>query len=291
MLEGGFVRVYRSILKWEWYDDANTMRVFLHLILTANWKPKKWHGKVVQRGQRVYSESKLAKELRLSRQEVRTAVAHLISTGEVTKSTTPKYSMVTVKNYDAYQQLTNCQPSINQVPPQKSTNRATKCEQYSNPHESLENQDCFDKHQPTEQPTANQVCTQKSTTIEEIKKEESNKRDKGQDIDIMRGAEKISPPRRQRKIFIKIILNDKSLYPVYEDQIPHWKELYPAVNVEQELRNMAGWCEDNPQRRKTRNGVAKFIGHWLKKTQDRGGNNGYGEKPSSGDNWKGIPRL
>jgi hypothetical protein len=41
VLESGFVRIYRSLLNWEWYDDANTMRVFLHLILTAQLGAKK----------------------------------------------------------------------------------------------------------------------------------------------------------------------------------------------------------------------------------------------------------
>lgn len=96
--------------------------------------------------------------------------------------------------------------------------------------------------------------------------------------DIMSEAAEAAP---DRKVFISLILNDKSLYPVYEDQIPHWKQLYPAVNVEQELRKMAGWCETNVQNRKTKTGINKFINRWLAKTQDRGGNNGFGEKSFS----------
>jgi biotin operon repressor len=120
VLESGFVRIYRSLLNWEWYDDANTMRVFLHLILTANWEPKKWHGITIERGQRVYSRSKLAAELKMSEQSVRTAINHLISTGEVTNDSTREYSIVTIKNYELYQQstseLTNDQPTSNQRP-------------------------------------------------------------------------------------------------------------------------------------------------------------------------------
>ena len=120
MLEGGFVRVYRSILKWEWYDDINTKTVFLHLILTANYEPKKWHGKVIQRGQRVYSRAKLAAELKMSERNVRTAVKHLISTGEVTSEGMSQYSIITIKNYDLYQQatgeVTSDRPATDQRP-------------------------------------------------------------------------------------------------------------------------------------------------------------------------------
>lgn len=122
MLESGFVRIYRSFLNWEWYDDANTMRVFLHLILTANWEPKKWRGTIIQRGQRAYSAQKLAAELHVSRQVIRTAINHLISTGEVTNESTPEYSVITIKNYDLYQHPTNDSTNEQPTPNQRATN-------------------------------------------------------------------------------------------------------------------------------------------------------------------------
>lgn len=107
MLESGYIRLYRSFLTWEWYTDSNTKDLFLHLILTANWEPKRWRGITVERGQRVYSRASLAREMRLSERSVRTSLNHLISTGEVTNQTTPQYSIITIKNYDLYQQATN----------------------------------------------------------------------------------------------------------------------------------------------------------------------------------------
>ena len=50
----------------------------------------------------------------------------------------------------------------------------------------------------------------------------------------------------------------------------------------QELRKMRGWCEANPKKRKTKNGVKRFINAWLAKEQDRGGSRGNQSKPSSG---------
>jgi len=103
MLESGFIRIYRSMLKWEWYDDTNTKAVFLHLILTANWEPKKWRGKVIQRGQRVASYASLSSELKISVKKVRTALNHLKQTGEVAILSTHEYSVITIKNYEIYQ--------------------------------------------------------------------------------------------------------------------------------------------------------------------------------------------
>nr|WP_303998339.1 DUF4373 domain-containing protein [Ruminococcus bromii] len=80
-------------------------------------------------------------------------------------------------------------------------------------------------------------------------------------------------------IFIALPLNDKSNYSVSKSDVQHYKILYPAVDVEQQLRSMLGWLEANPSRRKTRTGIKGFITKWLNKVQDRGGV-GYGFNPS-----------
>ena len=38
----GWIKIHRQILEWEWYSDTNTFRVFLHLLLKANHKEKKY---------------------------------------------------------------------------------------------------------------------------------------------------------------------------------------------------------------------------------------------------------
>ena len=69
----------------------------------------------------------------------------------------------------------------------------------------------------------------------------------------------------------QIILNDKSLYPITQADVDKWAGLYPAVDILSELRKMAGWCDANPQKRKTKGGIQRFINGWLAKEQDRGG--------------------
>lgn len=99
----GFVKLDRGILDWEWYEDAYTARLFFHCILKANWKAGNWKGQPYERGQFITSLPSLAKELGCSERNVRTALKHLISTGEVTSKATNKYRIITVCNYDKYQ--------------------------------------------------------------------------------------------------------------------------------------------------------------------------------------------
>ena len=96
MLEGGFILLHRSILRWEWYGDLNTARLFIHLLLTVNYEPQRWQGIAVERGQRVASLAKLADETGLTVKQVRTALEHLKRTGEVTHKATSKYGLFTV---------------------------------------------------------------------------------------------------------------------------------------------------------------------------------------------------
>ena len=82
---------------------------------------------------------------------------------------------------------------------------------------------------------------------------------------------------------ISIILNDKTFFEVFPEDYNRWCELYPAVNVMQELRKMSSWSTDNPKRRKTKSGIRRFINAWLSKEQDKGGQYRYQGGSSSGN--------
>lgn len=72
-------------------------------------------------------------------------------------------------------------------------------------------------------------------------------------------------------VVVQIPLIGKKTFSVSQKLVDYWSSLYPAVNVPQELRKMAGWCEANPGRRKTSSGIKRFITAWLGKEQDKGG--------------------
>ena len=117
MSGNGFVKIYRQMTSWEWYTDANTMRLFMHLLLTVNYKPERWRGIEVPRGARCASIRILSKELKLSERSVRTAVAHLKETGEINVETkTGEYSIITVCNFDGYQKNDTLNDTLTDTP-------------------------------------------------------------------------------------------------------------------------------------------------------------------------------
>jgi len=99
----GWVKLHRQLLDWEWYNDVNTTRVFLHLLLVANHKDNNWRGIEIKRGQRLTSISSLASETHLSIKNIRTSIKRLKSTNEVASYSTAQHTVFTMVNYDLYQ--------------------------------------------------------------------------------------------------------------------------------------------------------------------------------------------
>jgi hypothetical protein len=98
----GWIQIHRKIRDWEWYDDANTMRVFIHCLVSANWRAKIWRGLEIERGSFFSSYEKIGEELKLSKQQVRTSLKKLKSTQEITLKATHNGLLVTVSNYASY---------------------------------------------------------------------------------------------------------------------------------------------------------------------------------------------
>lgn len=110
-----WIKLYRKFTEWEWYRDTGCKVVFLHLLLTANWKPRKWQGIVIDVGEVVTSRANLAEEVDLSVQQIRTALKKLSESGVITTETTSKYTIIHINNYEKYQEKPKKQPTINQA--------------------------------------------------------------------------------------------------------------------------------------------------------------------------------
>lgn len=127
----GFIKLYRSMLEWEWYGDINVKILFLHLLLKSNYEPKKWQGIEIERGQFVTSIKNLSSEVGLSEQQIKTALKKLQKTGEIELKTTNKYTLINVVNFNKFQcigfednkQITDKQQTnSNQITNEQQTN-------------------------------------------------------------------------------------------------------------------------------------------------------------------------
>ena len=81
----GFIKLHRKFLNWQWYTEPNVMRVFLHLLLKATFKEFKWKEENISKGQVVVGRKKLERS------------------GEITVKSTNKYSVITIRKWDFFQ--------------------------------------------------------------------------------------------------------------------------------------------------------------------------------------------
>ena len=126
----GYIKLHRKFRKWEWYDDANVMRVFLHLLLNATWTETEYRGEKLMPGDVIFSRKKYAKELKLSEQATRTATNKLKETGEIsTIKTTNRFTVFHIEKWAFYQ---GREDESNQQNNQQSTNRPPKNNQQIN---------------------------------------------------------------------------------------------------------------------------------------------------------------
>ena len=114
----GWIKLHRSILKWEWWGDVATTQLWITILLSVNHEQKKWRGQVIEAGQMVTSYSGLAKKSGLSIQSVRTAINHLKSTNEITCEPTHRFTLISVVKWADFQAddrdantLANMQPN------------------------------------------------------------------------------------------------------------------------------------------------------------------------------------
>ena len=106
-----------------------------------------------------------------------------------------------------------------------------------------------------------------SATNDTVVKESKGKESRVEESKVHTCAQPERPPGAQE--IITFPLNDKTEYPIFDTDFKEWAELYPAVDIMQELRKMKGWLDSNPTKRKTIRGIRRFINSWLSKAQDR----------------------
>ena len=103
MAVAGYIKLSKKILGWAWYDNINVFKIFIHLLLTAEYQERKIGRLTLERGQAFISQRKIAKINGLSYKQVRNALECLQDTGEIEMRATSKGTVITICNYTKYQ--------------------------------------------------------------------------------------------------------------------------------------------------------------------------------------------
>jgi hypothetical protein len=125
----------------------------------------------------------------------------------------------------------------------------------------------FLTHQKIDHPTASKLPAfdESSRILANPREELLRKGREGKGEDMERGGD---------PAILQLPCAGRKAYGVSQKQIDRWKELYPAVDVMQELRGMVAWLEASPKRQKTADGAPRFCASWLGRAQDQPKRNG-----------------
>lgn len=99
----GYIALHKKIMNWDWYKDANTFRVFVHILLNANFTDAYFLGYPIHRGQIATSYQSIADDLGITYAQARRSISHLKLTGELTVKKMPKFLVISIVSYDRYQ--------------------------------------------------------------------------------------------------------------------------------------------------------------------------------------------
>lgn len=147
----GWIKLARSLIDWEWYNDDKMLRLFLHLLLTANFQDVTINGCELKRGQRLLSRRSLSKETNLSEQTIRTCMNKLLLTGEIVINIIEKPAKGVT---------------------QKATQKATRNSTQTCTVVTLVNYDKFQGEQPIEQPVVQPTSQPQDKNLKNLKKKD-----------------------------------------------------------------------------------------------------------------------
>lgn len=158
---GGYIKIYRKILQWEWWNDPIMLKTWMYILLTATHKEIRWMGAVIPRGCFVTTQRKLAVELGVSRRTVQKNLKRLVNSGNITTKVNHDNTIIIICNYDSYQsEYEESEPQCNpQSSPISSPQSSPHVNPQSSPQSSPYNNNIKNKkNNNTPPPTPVRVC-------------------------------------------------------------------------------------------------------------------------------------
>ena len=98
----GYIKLNRNLPHWQWYGDDNTLLVLVRLTLQAAWRDTQYQGVALKRGQVVTTQQEIMDQNHITKQQARTILDRLKSTGKITVERTSKFSIITLLDYDCF---------------------------------------------------------------------------------------------------------------------------------------------------------------------------------------------
>jgi hypothetical protein len=263
-MDSGFVLYFRSIVKKDWYkNDIPKRIIFEHCLNVAQYSlyESTFHNRTLtlEAGQLHTTFSQLASDSGLlgfyqhplvncknpesaSKKAVERILEYFTKDGCLSYETfglgKNKTTVITISNWSDFQSghVPNAVPKL--VPNKPLTGKGS-----------------YDTPVPNAVPNS---VTENNNTLSKDRVEDTC-------------SEQSSEPEKKLTNIVLPLNKKDTFHQVSQEDFDEYLELYPAVDVMQQLRLMYRWFKDNPKRKKTKSGIQRFISSWLGKEQNKGG--------------------
>lgn len=268
----GWVKVHRSVMDNQIImKSPDHLAVWLYLLLHATHKEQKatFKGKelILKPGQLITGRKMIAEKINISESKVHRVLALFEAERLIEQQTSNKNRLIYLPAWDkqqsAEQPVEQQVQQVNSKPNNKTGKIEQQFEQQKNGLKPADNSH-FSNYEDSQLNSKLNNKTGKSERQTEHK-QEVLKNGGYKNVTVL--CPELAPDRSG----ILLPLVDRSEYDVPLSKVEQWRSAFPAVNVEQELQRMISWLEANPKRKKTGQGIEKFIVSWLGRAQDGGG--------------------
>lgn len=229
-MKQGFIKIDRQILEWRYHDCYYAFTIWMHILLLANWTDGYFKGNPIKRGELVTSINNLMLVTGIkSDNTIRKWLKVFESEDMISLKSTNKYTHINIVNYDKFQDVGETLAELNA--------------------------------QQTADQTAYQSAQRSADNIRIIR----NIRSK-EDINTT-CPEQTSFASEQITELPPLILKDGSRFHISENHFKEFSDAYPNVDVKDQIFKMSQWLKTNPTKRKTKNGIMRFINSWIARSE------------------------
>ena len=229
-MKQGFIKIDRHILEWRYHDCYYAFTIWMHILLLANWTDGYFKGNPIKRGELVTSINNLMLVTGIkSDNTIRKWLKVFESEDMISLKSTNKYTHINIVNYDKFQDVGETLAELNAQQTAYQT-------AYQSAQRSADNIRIIRNIRSKED--INNTCPEQTSFASEP--------DTG------------LPP---------LILKDGSRFHISENHLNEFVDAYPGVDVRNQIMKMSQWLKTNPTKRKTKNGIMRFINSWIARSE------------------------
>lgn len=229
-MKQGFIKIDRQILEWRYHDCYYAFTIWMHILLLANWTDGYFKGNPIKRGELVTSINNLMLVTGIkSDNTIRKWLKVFESEDMISLKSTNKYTHINIVNYDKFQDVGETLAELNA---QQTAYQSA----YQSAQRSADNIRIIRNIRSKED--INTTCPEQTSFASEPV------------MDL--------PP---------LILKDGSRFRISQNHFNEFVNAYPGVDVRDQIMKMSQWLKTNQTKRKTKNGIMRFINSWIARSE------------------------